>query len=393
VAERSQPGETEPSRRAGSLGEVARVFLKLGVIGFGGPAAHIAMMRREVVERRRWVDERGFLDLFAASNLLPGPSSTEMAIFLGYERAGWVALLLAGTLFILPAALIVGVLAWAYVRFGSLPQTGWVLYGITPVVIAIIADAVLEMGRAAVKNLWLVALGLAVFVLALLHLNVLALLFGGAALVMLVRNRDRIGARGRGAFAPLWALAAPAGTAATAAFSMLTLFLTFLKVGAVVFGSGYVLLVFLRADLVTNLHWLTDRQLIDAVAVGQVTPGPLFTTATFIGYLTGGVLGAVVATVAIFLPGFLFVAVAYRFLPRIRRSPWARAFLDGATVSALGLMAAVTVELARAVIVDAFTAVLPVVAFLVLRRFRVNSAWLVLGGGVAGMVAKLVVRL
>jgi chromate transporter len=390
---------------------VARIFLKLGTIGFGGPAAHIALMRREVVERRHWIGDREFLDLFAAANLIPGPSSTEMAIFLGYQRAGWVALILAGALFILPAAVIVGLLAWAYVRFGSLPQAGWVLYGITPVVIGVIADALVQMSRTAVRRLWAVPLGLAVFVLFLLHVNVLVLMLGGAALGMLAgtgdgrrgearrareHRRPRRWRGGPGGIVPIatWSLlVTPAAATAASAFSLVTLFLTFLKIGSVVFGSGYVLLAFLRADLVMHLHWLTDRQLVDAVAVGQVTPGPVFTTATFIGYVTGGIGGAVVATVAIFLPGFVLVALVHPLLPRIRRSERARAFLEGATVSALGLMAAVTVELGRAVVVDAFTAVLPVVSFLVLRRFRVNSTWLILGGTVAGVAAKLVTRL
>jgi chromate transporter len=336
-----------------------------------------------------------------------------MAIFLGYERAGWVALILAGALFILPAAVIVGVLAWAYVRFGSLSQTGWVLYGITPVVIGVIADALVQMGRTAVRRLWAVPLGLAVFALALLHLNILVLMVIGAAVGMLagtvgdgrrrdeprsVREHRRPGRwrGGPGGIVPIatWGmLATPAAATAASAFSLLTLFLTFLKIGSVVFGSGYVLLAFLRADLVTHLHWLTDRQLVDAVAVGQVTPGPVFTTATFIGYVTGGIGGALVATVAIFLPGFVLVALVHPLLPRIRRSERARAFLEGATVSALGLMAAVTVELGRAAIVDAFTAALPVASFLILRRFRVNSTWLVLGAAVAGVAIKLVTRL
>jgi len=372
------------------------VFLKLGLIGFGGPAAHIALMRREMVDRRAWVDERRFLDLFAASNLIPGPTSTELAIFLGYERAGWPALILAGTLFILPAAAIVLGLAWAYVRFGSLPQTSWVLYGVTPVAIGIVADALWRLGRTALRDVGWAALAATTTVLFLLGANVLALLLGGGILAMLVTNRSRRRTRrdeaggvanvvGAG---PL-ATTAKAGAAA-GAIGLGTLFVTFLKIGAVLYGSGYVLLAFLRADFVTHLHWLTDRQVIDAVSVGQVTPGPLFTTATFVGYLVGSVRGAILATVAIFLPSFVFVAAARPFLRRATSSPWAGGFLRGATAAGLGLMAGVTAELGKAAIVDPFTAALAVAAFAVLRRTQV-APLLILAGGLAGVAAKALV--
>ncbi len=368
---------------------MARVFLKLGLIGFGGPVAHVALMRREVVERRGWIDQRGFLDLFGASNLIPGPSSTELGIFLGYERAGWPGLVVAGVLFILPAMLIVLALAWAYVRFGSLPQTGWVLYGATPAVIGIVADAIWQLGRTALRPIALLAVAAIVVALYFLGANVVLLLFGPALVLMVVRNRARLQPGRDGAGLLPW-VAGGSGSAAVGAapFSLATLFLTFLKIGAVLYGGGYVLLAFLRADFVTHLHWLTDRQLVDAVAVGQVTPGPVFTTATFVGYLTGGLRGALVATVAIFLPSFVFVAMVHRFLPRMRRSPWARAFLEGATAAALGLMVAVTYQLGRAVVVDAFTAAVAVAAFALLRWRRINPVWLILGGAAAGAAAK-----
>jgi chromate transporter len=376
------------------LREVAGVFLKLGLIGFGGPAAHVALMRREIVERRRWVGEQRFLDLFAASNLIPGPTSTELAIFLGYEAAGWPALILAGALFILPAMVIVLSLAWAYVRFGSLPQTSWILYGVTPVVIGIVLDAIWRLGRDAITGLAWLMLAAAAFALVLLQVNVLAVLLGAGTVAAVVVNRGRLRSAGpRAASALLGARALPRISLATAVTGssahLLGLVLTFLKLGAVLYGSGYVLLAFLRADFVTHLHWLSDRQLVDAISVGQVTPGPVFTTATFVGYVVAGFPGAVLATVAIFLPSFVLVAAVRPVLPRLRRSPWAAAFLSGATAASLGLMAAVTVQLGNAVIVDVFTALLALASLIVLRRFRVNAAWLILAGGAVGIVAKL----
>ncbi|HEY7065788.1 MAG TPA: chromate efflux transporter [Chloroflexota bacterium] len=434
-----RPASAAPER--GTLGEVAALFLKLGCIAFGGPAAHIALMRDEVVRRRHWLDEQQFLDLIGAANVIPGPSSTEVAIFLGYRRAGWRGLVLAGVLFILPAMLIVLAFAWAYQRYGATPQAGWVLYGIKPVIIAVVVQAIWGLGRTAVKDAFLAVVGLVVLAGYLLGANVIVLLFGAGLVVLLVRNRARLlwllrpgaavllpglglgagravllpsaGPRaghavplpgaGLGAAAakllPRLGLGAVVAQAAAPAVpvSLPLLFLTFLKFGAVVLGSGYVLLAFLRTDLVENLGWLTDQQLIDAVAVGQFTPGPVFTTATFIGYLLGGLPGALLCTVAIFLPGFIFVALIYPLVPRLRGSPWTSAFLDGVNVAAIGLMAGVTWDLARAALLnpttglpDPFAVTLAVVAAVLLVRFQVNSAWLVLGGGVLGAVVHLV---
>jgi chromate transporter len=370
--------------RRGGLGEVAAVFLKLGAIGFGGPAAHVALMRRELVDGRKWLAQERFLELFGAANLIPGPSSTELGMMLGYERAGWAGLLVSGACFIGPAMTIVLGLAWVYVRYGSLPQADWVLYGVGPVIIAVIADAIWQLGRRALRSWPLAALALVVVVLYFLDVNVIVLLVGGAILVTISRNVGRLGSRanGLGPWLPLGVAVAVPGA------SLAALFLEFVKLGAVVFGSGYVLLAFLRADLVQHLHWLSESQLVDAVAIGQVTPGPVFTTATFIGYLVKGVPGALLATLGIFLPAFVLSTVVYRLLPRLRRSPWASAFLDGVTVCSLGLMAGVTVQLGRHVIVDRFTAVLAVVGFVVLRRFQPNSAWLVLGAGALGLAAR-----
>lgn len=335
-------------------------------------------MRHELVERRRWLSEDRFLELFGAANLIPGPSSTELGVMLGYEHAGWPGLLVAGACFIAPAMVIVLALAWAYVRYGSLPQTGWILYGIGPVIIAIIADALWQLGRRALKTLPLAATALVVVFLYFLGVHVVVLLFGAAIVVMLARNVARMRAEHHGVIPILPLLAA-----AEAPFRLV--FLEFLKLGTIVYGSGYVLLAFLRADLVDDRHWLTARQLVDAVAIGQFTPGPVFTTATFIGYVVAGVPGGLVATLAIFLPAFVLSAVVYALLPRLRRSPWASAFLDGVTVAGLGLMAGVTVQLGRVVIVDVFTAIVSVIAFVVLRRFQPNSVWLVLGGAVLGL--------
>jgi len=380
-----------PRGTRGSLGEVAALFLKLGCIAFGGPAAHIAMMRQEVVQRRRWVSDQEFLDLFAAANLIPGPTSTEMAIFLGYVRAGWPALILAGTLFILPAMVIVLAIAWTYVRFGSLPPAEWILYGIKPVIIAIIAQALWELAKSAFHDWLLAALSIAIIVLYLIGGNAIALLFGAGAVIALLR-RARHGQLSHltAAIPPAALLGAGSPVAVGVPFSLSTLFLTFLKIGAVTYGSGYVLLAFLRGDLVVRYHWLTDKQLIDAIAVGQFTPGPLFTTATFVGYLTGGLRGAVLATLGIFLPSFVFAAFVYPLIPRLRQSPTARAFLDGVTAAALGLMAAVTWQLGRTAIVDIATAVIAILAFGFLLRFRMSSAWLVVGGALLGVARKAI---
>jgi chromate transporter len=371
-----EPAGTPASER-GSLGEVALAFLKLGVIGFGGPAAHVALMRREFVEERHWLDEDRFLELFGAANLIPGPASTELGMMLGYLRAGWRGLLVAGACFIAPAMTIVLILASVYVRYGTVPATGWVLAGVAPVMIAIIVDALWQLGRRALKTLPLAAVGIAVLVLYLLGVYPIVLLFGGALVVMLGRQAGKL--RGHAAFLlPIGAATEP----------LRSIFLEFLKLGAIVYGSGYVLLAFLRADLVQQLHWLSEGRLVDAVAIGQVTPGPVFTTATFIGYLLAGVPGGITATIGIFLPSFVFAGVVYSLLPRLRRSAWAAAFLDGVTVCGLGLMAGVSLQLGRIAITGVLTAALAVVAFVILRRYQPNSAWLVLGGALIGLAAR-----
>lgn len=366
--------------------ELALLFLRLGFTAFGGPAAHIGIMHDEVVLRRKWLGEDEFLDLLGATNLIPGPNSTEMVLHIGYRRAGWRGLVIAGLCFVTPAMLIVLALAWLYGRYGRAPQAAWLLYGVKPVVIALIAQALWKLGRQAVKDAWLLALGIVVLALYFAGLNEVLLLLGGGILYGLLRNGvEALRTRSAALLAPL---AGWSGLGALAAqpVSLASMFLIFLKIGAVLYGSGYVLLAFLQRDFVARLGWLTEQQLIDAVAIGQFTPGPLFTTSTFIGYLLGGVPGALLATLGIFLPSFLFVLSTNRLIPRLREAKLTAAFLDGVNASALALMAAVTWQLGRAAILDLYTAVLAGLAMLLLFRYRINSAWLVLGGAAAGLL-------
>ena len=345
----SREAENLPARSE-ALRELAVLFLRLGTLAMGGPAAHIAMMEDEVVRRRRWMTLERFLDMLGVCNLIPGPNSTEMAIHIGQLRAGFAGLVVAGACFILPAAAIVMAIAWMYVRYGTMPQAFGLLYGIKPVIIAVVLQALWGLGRTAIKSQLLAAIALVSFVAALFDVNDMIVLIGGGVVMMAIRAlEDRDAARATLVALPTVVPRAsgvkPAAIAAAVVavpFSLTTLFLLFLKVGAVLFGSGYVLLAFLRTDLVDSLHWLTQAQLLDAVAVGQVTPGPVFTTATFIGYLLGGFRGAVVATLGIFLPSFFFVSISGPLIPHIRRSPLAGAFLDGVNVGAWALMAAVT---------------------------------------------------
>jgi len=385
--------------RSARLNELAWLFLKLGTIGFGGPAAHIAMMEDEVVRRRGWLSHEKFIDLVGATNLIPGPNSTEMAIHIGHARAGFPGLLVAGACFILPATLIVTACAGAYVRFGTLPQAEGILYGVKPVIIAIVLQALWGLGHTAVKTPLLAGVGLAAAVFSFLGVNELLLLFAAGLLIAAIR---RVAAKPTGgastgiaaAFAPPVStnaavsagVAAGAATAATLPFGLWPMFLFFLKVGSVLYGSGYVLLAFLRADLVERWGWLSEAQLLDAVAVGQITPGPVFTTATFIGYVLGGAPAAVVATVGIFLPAFFFVTISGPLVPRIRRAPLAGAFLDGVNVASLALMAVVTWRLGAVALVDWPTVSLAVISAVLLFRFKLNSAWLVAIGALVGVI-------
>ncbi len=376
-----------------SLAELALVFLKLGTTAFGGPAAHIAMMEEEFVRRRRWLTEEEFLDRLGAANLIPGPSSTEMAIFIGHTKRGWRGLIVAGCCFIVPAAILVSLIAAAYVRYGSMPQLGSMLYAIKPVVIAIILQAFWKLMRTAIKTTLLGAVAVAAAILSLRGVNILLVL----VLAGLVSAAGLLATRARATRVSLFAasprmiaaLSAAAAGAVAFPFSLLRLFLIFVKIGSVLFGGGYVLLAFLQSDFVTRLHWLTERQLLDAVAVGQFTPGPLFTTATFIGYLLAGLPGAAVATAGIFVPGFVFVAISGPLIPAIRRSPLAAAALDGVVAGSLALMGVVAWQLGRASITSWPAVVIAAVSAAILLRFRINSAWLIASAAVIGLLVKM----
>lgn len=370
------------TQRGHNLREVAAYFLQLGFTAFGGPAAHMALMRAELVQRRRWVTDEEFLDLLGATNLIPGPNSTEMTMHLGYRRAGWAGLWVGGVCFIVPAMLIVLTLAWAYVAFGTTPPAEALLYGVQPIIIAVVAQALWELGRKAIKDRVTASVGALALLLYVLGVSELPLLLAGALSVALVRHRSRFPFH---AVSPI-SFFGFSFLLQPSSFSLPTLFWIFLKIGSVLYGSGYVLLAFLRADFVQQLGWLTDKQLLDAVAVGQVTPGPVFTTATFIGYVLGGVPGALLATVGIFLPAFAFVALSVPLLARWRQSAWAGAFLDGVNVASLALMAAVTVQLGQSALRDPLTWALCLGALLALVRYKINATWLVLAGAAIGLL-------
>jgi chromate transporter len=387
-----EPGASRPD---GGITELALLFLKLGVIAFGGPAAHIAMMEDEVVTRRKWIERQHFLDLIGATNLIPGPNSTEMTMHVGFERAGWRGLFVAGACFILPAVAITGGLAWLYVAYGTIPAVEPFLIGIKPAVIAVILGAVWRLGRPAIKDWRFAALGVAVAAALLLGVGEIPALLAGGVLGMLwLRSTGRPDTGTADRYLSILFLQSPRDTAGVvagatvagtaASLSLGKLFLFFLKVGSVLYGSGYVLIAFLEGGLVRDLGWLTRSQLLDAVGVGQLTPGPVLSTATFVGYVVDGWAGAGVATLGIFLPSFFFVLMLNPIIPRMRRSVWLSAFLDAVNVAALALMAAVTLELAVGILTSWPAWLIAIPAAVLALRFRVNAAWLVLGGAVLG---------
>lgn len=385
--------DLEPREQRQRLRELALVFVKLGTIAFGGPAAHIAMMDDEVVKRRQWLSREKLLDLLGVTNLIPGPNSTELAIHIGYERAGWRGLLTAGSCFILPAMLMVWALAAIYVRYQTVPVLGWLLYGIKPVIIAIVVQALWKLGKSAAKDRPTTVAGVAVMVLFFLDVNEILLLLLAGLGVMLFKWQRSHGSGTTAFWLPIPGLVAQVGSSPATTAEVTTwinVFLFFLKVGSVLYGSGYVLLAFLQQDLVERSQWLTSQQLLDAVAIGQFTPGPVFTTATFIGYLLAGNSGAIAGTIGIFLPAFVLVAVVNPWVPRLRRSAWAANFLDGVNAASLGLMAVVTWQLGQAALVDWLTVVLAVLSAVVVFRFQVNSVWLVVVGGLVGVLAQIV---
>ena len=392
--------EREGRSSSVSLWDIAVYFLRLGLLAFGGPAAHIAMMEEETVRRRHWLSKEKFLDLLGAANLIPGPTSTETAIYIGYQQAGLAGLFIAGVCFILPAAIMVTILAWAYVLYGSLPQVSDLLYGIKPIIIAVILQALWSLGRSALKTRFLIICGLVALALSVLGVSPLLVIFGIGSIVgvrrWIVEKRREVKPRLVSLCLLLLLPALAAGMQAggtylepSSSFGLWPLFVVFFKVGSIVFGSGYILLAFLQTDLVTRLHWITNSQLLDAITIGQVTPGPVFTTATFIGYLLGGPAGAFVATVGIFAPGFILVMISGPLIPRIRNSTIAGAFLDGVIVASLALMTFVTYQLGMAAWVDIVAVCLTVLSLFLSIRFHVNSTWLVLLGAVVGILRYL----
>ncbi len=379
-----------PKQQKQRLTELAMVFLRLGTIAFGGPAAHIAMMDNEVVNRRQWMSREKLLDLLGITNLIPGPNSTELAIHIGYERAGWRGLLVAGSCFILPAMVIVWALAAIYTRYQTVPQVSWLLYGIKPVIIAIVLQAVWNLGKKAAKDVPTIVAGVGAIAAYFAGLNeILVLILLGVA-VMLLKNWQSKG-NITGAFLLPFSgiLGQVASTTAVTSISWINVFFFFLKIGCVLYGSGYVLLAFLQRELVERNQWLTSQQLLDAVAIGQFTPGPVFTTATFIGYLLAGNAGAIAGTIGIFLPSFLLVWLVNPWVSKLRQSPWASGFLDGVNAASLGLMAGVTYTLGQAALVDWLTITVAIVSAIAVFRFKINSAWLVLAGGAIGLVSHL----
>ncbi len=374
------------------LKEISAVFFKLGTTAFGGPAAHIAMMDDEIVKKRKWLEKDKFLDLLGATNLIPGPNSTELAIHLGYERGGWLGLILAGTCFIVPAMLIVLVFAMMYVKYGSLPEVSNILYGIKPVIIAIVLQALIRLGQSAIKNKTLGFIGMAVIALSFLGMNEILLLAIAGISMMLISNVKKFKNNKLFSFAPILL---PFGALApnliqAKSMSIVSIFLTFLKIGSVLYGSGYVLLAFLEADFVERLGILTSQQILDAVAVGQFTPGPVFTTATFIGYLIQGIPGAILATIGIFLPAFVLVGLLNPIIPKLRSSKLIASVLDGVNVASWGLMAVVSLKLGISAVVDIPTTLLALASLVVVFKFKINSAWLVLSGGTIGFLLSLI---
>jgi chromate transporter len=398
------PANSVPTGNGGtrieiSLAELALVFLKLGTIAFGGPAAHISMMEQEFVTRRAWLTREEFLDRLGAANLIPGPSSTEMAIHIGFLKRGWRGLIVAGCCFIVPASIVVTAIAAAYVRYGNLPRVSGILYGLKPVVIAVIAQAFWNLAKSAIKNSFLAVVGILSALASALAVNNLTVILAAGALAAIpaVWRKDwgNVWRKVRAPHASFLAWTFPlhsavpwfglAAISANAPVSLWRLFLTFAKIGSVLFGSGYVLLAFLRADFVVHLGWLTERQLLDAVAVGQITPGPVFTTATFIGYLVAGVKGAIVATVAIFLPGFVLVAASGPIVAKVRRSSIASAFLDGVIVASLALMGVVAWQLGRQSLLDVLTVTIFLASLALLLRTRTNPLWIMLAAALVGL--------
>lgn len=351
--------------------EILATFSKLGILAFGGPAAHIAMLEEETIKKKGWLSREKFLDFMGATNLIPGPNSTEMVMLVGYERGGLLGLYTAGISFIVPAMLIVLAFAVAYVNYGSLPQLGSILEGVKAAIMAVIVHALYRLFRSAVKDKFSLAFGIVMGSIYLLGIGEIPLLFIAGLLMLMIKNKDKLMGKTKSLAVPL-------------------IFLTFLKIGSVLYGSGYVLLAFLEAEFVEGFGALTSQQILDAVAVGQFTPGPVFTTATFIGYVLGGIPGALVATLGIFLPAFVIASLIKPIIPKMRSSKWLSAALDGINIASLVLMAVVSIKLGLASIVGPITALIFIGSMIGIMRFKINTVWLIIGGGLLTFVASLV---
>jgi len=378
-----------PTRR---LWEVAGLFLKLGTISFGGPAAHVALMEQETVSRRGWLSREHFLDLLAATNLVPGPNAVEMASHIGFVRAGWPGLVAGGASFIIPAFLISLALSWSYVHFGTLPQVAAIFYGINPAVMAIILAATYRLGRTALRDRRAVVLAVVCLVATLLKVNEVVLLLAAGLAGILLYAPPRLSGwpwlvMGWGPLAGVLSSSPP-----WLDDRLVRLGLFFLKVGALLFGSGMVLFAFIQRDVVARYGWLTQQQLLDAIAVGQMTPGPVLSSATFIGYLVAGLPGAAVSTLAVFFPSFLIVALVGPWIPRLRRSPAAQAFLRGVNAAVVALILAIAIALFRSAVADIWTAAILLASLVVLLHFRLDTLWLMLGGAACGLVRYLAVQ-
>lgn len=396
----------DQEKRESAIVELSRLFFKLGIIAFGGPAAHIAMMEEEVVNRRKWITREHFLDLVGVINLIPGPNSTEMGIIIGYIRAGLPGLIVSGLSFIIPAVIITGIFAWVYVNFGLIPQVSVFLFGIKPVVISIILIAVIRLGKTAAKTFQLTIIGIGTTISSLLGINAILVLFSGGVVGMIL-HAIKNPKSGKSlcwmilVLGQLWGIfktgnaktgviVSSAAATGILGVSLWKLGLFFFKIGSVLYGSGYVLVAFLEGGLVKDYGWLTNQQLLDAIAIGQFTPGPVLSTATFVGYLISGVPGAVISTIAIFLPSFIYTLILYPFFPRLRASKRMSAFLDAVNISAIGLMAAVTFRLASTTLMDWRAIFIAVSAIIAGIRFKLNAAWLVLGGAFTGWILKVI---
>ena len=362
-----------------TLFEIARLFFKLGTTAFGGPVVHIAMMEKEVVDRRRWMSREHFLDLIGATNLIPGPNSTELAMHCGHERAGWRGLVVAGMCFILPAVVITGIIAWSYQRFGRLPEVQPYIYGIKPAIIAVIAALMITLGRKALKNVTLGIIGVLSALLVFAGISEIVVLFGAGLVGIIIAvsiQRDSV------------KILHPFGLVvlkiATTEISHLKLFLIFLKIGAILYGSGYVLFAFLEDELISR-NLITHQQLIDAIAVGQFTPGPVFSSATFIGWQINGWVGALVASIGIFLPSFLFVAFLNPLVPKLRASKIMSAFLDSVNAASIAIILAVITALGKDAVTDWRTILIATLSFIVTFSFKgLNTAWIIAGGALTG---------